>query len=1194
MNSLTCASKLCLFMKHVLLSCAVLVFTFNNFAQQTSHLLIKSGHHVLSENVDQATNLGSSFSKKESNDGYAYRIVSLTEIPSNEKKKELSNNGITLLRYLPKNNYYAKVSMNSVILDSTIIGIHEIDPSYKLTAELNGGFYPTHSLVGRNNMKLNAMLFKGEWNEKLKETLLLLGATSIVEHSQEYITLTFPIPSLSDLYLLNEFYFFEAVEEESTPVNQGSRTSHASNYLHGDNGTGLQFDGTGINIMMTDDGFIGPHIDYKGRINQDYCTNCDPDPETTHGDHVAGTIMGAGNVNPSGRGMAIGSKLFVANAASGFGAFDNHVPLLYDSDSLVLTSRSYRNGCGGSYNARSHSMDEQTRLHPNLLHVCAAANEGEEDCGYGVVGWGNISDVQQAAKNTLVVGAMNKSNVIAGFSSRGPLADGRLKPDVCGVGVSVFSAQPENTYASWNGTSMSTPGVTGTMAQLYEAYKSINSGDYPKSGLMKAIVMNSADDVGNDGPDFIHGYGKINGRRAYRVLEGGTYFSDSVAQGENDSYTINVPAGISELKIMLYWMDYEASPSSSMQLINDLNLVVTDPSMIAFNPWVLDHTPDVSNLSALAVRIVDTLNNAEQVTIDNPEAGTYQLDIDGFSIPQGPQEYFLVYEFVQDEITVVYPNGGEGLEAGPSNLIRWDAPSGVDEFDLEYTIDDGSSWNSIATVASDLRHYSWYTPDDVISGLSRVRITRNGISDASDTTFTIADSPDNLTILWACPDSLMFTWDTVSNVTGYDVSLLGLNFMESNGITANTSMVLQIPSTDTTWLTVQTLGSNNARSERAISIEKLPGQFGCTWSDPIGDFSVQCDTNATSICVDPVNLSVNVDGGSTYLWYFPNGTPTTSTDEFPTVCYDNAGYQDAALVVTNSVGSDSIYITDYTFIRQHRNIPYLESFEPYSDFSLTDNWTTFSDVGNATFMVDSTVSRSGARSAKLQNYGQPAERVDRLISGPVDLSVVDTSLNEILTLSFRYAYRKRLEANDEWLRVKTKNSCSSNWATRRTIHGNTLSDIVSPTSWSPTSLEDWVTVHVQNITANYFVPDFQFMFEFTSDLGNNLFIEDINIYKGSPSEEFVVDIEEFNQESFTVYPNPASDYVTVMFSLSANSPSSIVLSDLNGKVIQSFRLNGNLGENLIQLETKDLDAGSYFVHVISEKVTATKKIEIIH
>ena len=113
-------------------------------------------------------------------------------------------------------------------------------------------------------------------------------------------------------------------------------------------------------------------------------------------------------------------------------------------------------------------------------------------------------------KNVVTVGATDDFGNIASFSSRGPVKDGRLKPEITAMGANVWSAWPTNIYSPNNGTSMSGPAVTGGLALLYQRYRQLHAGANPKNGLMKAIICNGAADKGVAGPDFKHGFGWMN------------------------------------------------------------------------------------------------------------------------------------------------------------------------------------------------------------------------------------------------------------------------------------------------------------------------------------------------------------------------------------------------------------------------------------------------------------------------------------------------------------------------------------------------------------------------------------------------------------------------------------------------------------------------------------------------------------
>src|SRR5690606_35826654 len=157
---------------------------------------------------------------------------------------------------------------------------------------------------------------------------------------------------------------------------------------------------------------------------------------------------------------------------------------------------------------------------PELIHVFSAGNNGTSNCNYGAgAGWGNVTGGHKHSKNSIAVANLTYLDVRNNSSSRGPAHDGRLKPEVSAVGTNVWSTSDTNRYVNMTGTSMSCPAVAGVFAQLYQAYKNLNANANPSSALMKAIVMNSADDLGNPGPDFSYGYGRINALKAVQCIE---------------------------------------------------------------------------------------------------------------------------------------------------------------------------------------------------------------------------------------------------------------------------------------------------------------------------------------------------------------------------------------------------------------------------------------------------------------------------------------------------------------------------------------------------------------------------------------------------------------------------------------------------------------------------------------------------
>jgi hypothetical protein len=752
--------------------------------------------------------------------GSYYRIIQFSAVPTSEEQKAIEQSGIKLLYYVPRNAYFASIP-NKYDLNQlskyNVRSITEVKPEWKLNEELSTGKIPGHAFGLQGEVDVVINYYPDKKPEDIKQALEQKGIKYISSYdSTNSMKVRIKQDQLQELSELPFISYIEPIDPPSLPENLPGRTDHRSNYMATEFTTGRHYNGSGVKIAMGDDGIIGPHADYQGRVNQTNVRYSDGN----HGDHVAGTIMGAGNIDPKARGMAYGAELYVYDVWDAV----TMTPNTYYKLGIRLTSTSYANGCNAGYTSMSQMADQQLRQMPSLMHVFSAGNSGEESCGYGGgYGWGTITGGIKAGKNVICVGNIDYIDNLAESSSRGPTQDGRIKPDVCAMGDNVYSTVDDHTYELMSGTSMACPGVTGTLAQLYHAYRSLNGNADPDGGLIKAVVMNSADDLGNPGPDFKFGFGRINAARAVRTLEDKRYFTSSINQGISNTHTITVPEGTKQLRVLLYWTDYEAVTNATIALVNDINMQVTNPSSAVYKPWVLDHSPSASKLNALAVRGADDLNNAEQVTIDNPEAGKYTVKINGFAIPKGPQTYYVVYELINDDITLIYPIGSEGFVPGEKETIRWDAYGNTGIFKLDYSTNNGETWIPItSSVSGALRYYDWTVPFSAgITGKALVKVTRGSSSDVSDASFSIIPVPTGLKVSWACRDSVGLTWDAMPGVSRYEISKLGSKYMDSVGVSAtNKFTVKNINSDNELWFSVRALGANDAKGRRAVAVNK--------------------------------------------------------------------------------------------------------------------------------------------------------------------------------------------------------------------------------------------------------------------------------------------------------------------------------------------------------------------------------------
>lgn len=346
---------------------------------------------------------------------------------------------------------------------------------------------------------------------------------------------------------------------------------------------------------------------------------------------------------------------------------------------------------------------------------------------------------------------------------------------------------------------------------------------------------------------------------------------------------------------------------------------------------------------------------------------------------------------------------------------------------------------------------------------------------------------------------------------------------------------------------------------------------------------VDFTSDKQTICPsESITLSDNtIHPPSGWLWKTPGGIPSESTEKNPTITYNTPGTYSVTLVNTLNNTTDSVTKTNFIRVLPiGKSIPFYESFENYSSISTSNTWSSFDEFGDRTFDIFSNAGYNGNKCLKLANYDEyNYNSSDALISPNFDIS--DVKQNEKVTLSFRYSYKKHLVANSDNISVFVSNSCGESWNIIKTI-SSSLPSTKETNSWVPSSQSDWLTVHVTNITNNYFTNNFRFVIQFTNGgKGNNLYIDDINLYKGNPSNDIVVGLNE-NPNAFSdlnVYPNPADGELNVQFHVPNNKEVSLNIHDITGKITQSNIVKANEGSNMVLMNTGDLAPGMYFLNV---------------
>ncbi|MEM1123954.1 MAG: S8 family serine peptidase, partial [Bacteroidota bacterium] len=594
----------------------------------------KVGNFLPDEDAN-LSNLGNGFSAASTFQDRAYQLIQFYDLPSEGDLAKFNAAGIQFLNYVPNNAYIASFPTTtdiSQLKKLNIRAILDIPAIYKLNGRLLEDL-PDYASNGKQvdvvlhyyeDIALEAIL-----GELRNGDLDILAA----DRDNQFLIVRISVDDITKFSTFSYVEWIDLVPEPGEPEDLGGQNIHRSNAINNQLAGGYRFDGEGVKVLVRDDGIVGPHIDYKGRLN-----NLTFNDTGTHGDGVGGVMSGGGNLDPTITGMAPGSEVYVIDYEPLF-TVDNTLAL-HQNDGVNITNSSYSDGCNAGYTTTTEAVDDQTFQNPTLLHVFSAGNSNGGCATYGAGDqWGNVTGGHKIGKNVIATANLFADGSLVSSSSRGPAADGRLKPDISAHGQGQLATNPNNGYQTFGGTSAAAPGIAGVSAQLYQAYKAMHNGTDPEAALIKATLLNTADEMGNLGPDFKFGFGRVNGLKALKLLEEGRYLSGTISNAQSMNHTISVPANVKQVKVMVYWAEPAPANIAGPALINDLDIKLTTPSNTEFLPWVLDETPNPAALDAPATRGVDQLNNIEQVTLDDPAAGNYTLNVAGSSVPMGPQKY---------------------------------------------------------------------------------------------------------------------------------------------------------------------------------------------------------------------------------------------------------------------------------------------------------------------------------------------------------------------------------------------------------------------------------------------------------------------------------------------------------------------------------------------------------------------------
>ena len=610
------------------------------------------------------------------------------------RRAELRRAGVELLQYVPEDAFIAKFNHVSAANLAALNYVIWIGP-YRKELKINPRLATTTPIAGKTNgtVNINILLSSAATAAEIAAVRSHLAVVHDENRLRQGIIIRGELlPGQLDALSQSDAVLWIERAPKRKLVDE-----FASKIVGGDDGKvatptvteQLGFDGTGVTVCVADTGLDSGdtntmHPDLRGRVTgfQFYPPLTDGSDGYGHGTHCAGIVAGnaaTGETDPDtgafyGLGVASGANLFVERI---FDSDANEVDFTNDQTltqeavrhDAKIGSNSWGNDVQGDYDLDCAQFDELVRDadpgtagdQPYILEFSAGnAGPGSQTIGSPA-----------AAKNVIATGASENvagtlaqtydlyadgPDTMCDFSSRGPCADGRIKPDLVAPGSwiasAASSAAPDEAAIAWTviddyyvfmgGTSMSGPHAAGAAAVFMQFYQATHTNAVPSPALVKAALINSADelDESNGGPGPVpnndEGWGRINlvniittnydtAPRFYQYLDQSVLLTNGQVYAQH----IFVEGGDQPLKITLAYTDVPGFPGAIPALVNDLDLEVVGPDGTLYRGNQFGAGESVPNSPS-----PDKLNNVEGVYLSQPAPGDYLVRVRASKVVQ--------------------------------------------------------------------------------------------------------------------------------------------------------------------------------------------------------------------------------------------------------------------------------------------------------------------------------------------------------------------------------------------------------------------------------------------------------------------------------------------------------------------------------------------------------------------------------
>jgi len=347
------------------------------------------------------------------------------------------------------------------------------------------------------------------------------------------------------------------------------------------------------------------------------------------------------------------------------------------------------------------------------------------------------------------------------------------------------------------------------------------------------------------------------------------------------------------------------------------------------------------------------------------------------------------------------------------------------------------------------------------------------------------------------------------------------------------------------------------------------------------------DLNRRVICVgDSIQFTdQSYHSPTSWSWNFGDGSSVAGGVDEPVQqlyhTYTTPGLYDVTLTVGNGTdeASSTVEGAVYVMAPGEMDLPLSQGFES-GEFP-DPQWFIEDPLNDGTWELTSDAAATGSQSLFIENWGNDIEFNDDFLR----TATLDMSGMQEIHVSYKWAYvhKGTTEASetDDRLRVSVTGDCGNDWDLRRMHRGFT--DLPSaephPFPWEPAGPEEWKGYTIVLDNEQYMTEFFRVQFEFESRLGNNIYLDDINV-QGFDGTESVEALEGLTQ-SWTLAPNPAAAQSTIAFQTRNPGVARMSIQDASGRLLTTRERSLGAGPQTWELQAPEAP-GMYLVTLATD------------